>query len=100
MGLLILERKPGEWIKVGDNIHILLHKVTPSRAWLGFDAPRTIPIVRDDSGESRPSIEAPFTFNDYQIRSLQHAIHFHGGPYCENAHDLHQAIVQQITGGV
>ena len=56
MGLLILEREVGEWVHVGDDINILLHDVRGKKAWLGFDAPREIEIVRDDAAiaERRP----------------------------------------------
>ena len=49
MGLLILEREVGEWVHVGPDINVLLHDVRGKKAWLGFDAPRDIEIVRDDA---------------------------------------------------
>ena len=46
--MLILERGLGEWVRIGKDINILVHRVEGKHVWLGFDAPRSIPITRDD----------------------------------------------------
>lgn len=46
--MLVLSRKPGERILIGDKIQITVVRIGPNTVRLGIDAPREINIVRDD----------------------------------------------------
>jgi len=45
--MLVLSRKPGETIKIGD-AELTVIRVTGNRVTLGIDAPKRIPIVRGE----------------------------------------------------
>ena len=49
--MLILTRLVGQSIEIGDNITITLVRTRPGGARIGIDAPREIPIVRDDAND-------------------------------------------------
>jgi carbon storage regulator len=53
--MLVLSRKPGEEILVGDNIRITLVEVSSGRAKIGIEAPADVVIHRS---ELRESLEA------------------------------------------
>jgi len=44
--MLVLSRKPGERVLVGEDIEVVVLKVERDRVKLGFIAPRYVPIVR------------------------------------------------------
>ena len=44
--MLILTRRPGEAIMIGENIEILVKEVGRNHVRLGINAPRSIPIRR------------------------------------------------------
>ncbi len=44
--MLVLSRKPGERVLVGDNIEVVVLEVDGGRVKLGFAAPRYVPICR------------------------------------------------------
>lgn len=46
--MLVLSRKPGERILVGDNIVITIIRIGPNTVRLGIDAPGDLNIVRDE----------------------------------------------------
>ena len=46
--MLILTRKLGEQIAIGDDIHITLLEIKGSQAKLGIEAPRSIGIYRNE----------------------------------------------------
>ena len=52
--MLVLSRKRGESIRIGDGIVITILDVRPSRTRIGIDAPSSIRVQRD---EHRPHIE-------------------------------------------
>jgi carbon storage regulator CsrA len=60
--VLILSRKAGEKIVLGDNITITINRVAPNRVSLGIDAPPNVRITRGElrvfSDEERQAIEA------------------------------------------
>ncbi len=49
--MLVLSRKAGESIKIGDEITVVIHRISGSRVTLGLDAPRNLRIIR---GELKP----------------------------------------------
>lgn len=46
--MLILTRKPGEVIVVGDNVEIKVLEVSESRVKLGIEAPRDVKVLRKE----------------------------------------------------
>lgn len=46
--MLVLSRRPGEVIQIGENIRIVLVDCGTGRARIGIDAPREIPVWRDE----------------------------------------------------
>ncbi len=53
--MLVLSRKVGEQIVIGDNITVVVNKVSGNRISLGIQAPRDVRIVR---GELKDAVEA------------------------------------------
>lgn len=55
--MLVLSRKAGERIRIGDNITIVVNRVVGSRVSVGIEAPPNVRIVRgelDFFAEDRP----------------------------------------------
>jgi len=48
MGVLVLDRRPGERFTIGGNVEVVVIRVNSHSVKLGIDAPRDVPIVRDD----------------------------------------------------
>jgi carbon storage regulator len=46
--MLVLSRKPGEKILVGDNVTITIVRIGPNTVRLGIEAPREMNIVREE----------------------------------------------------
>ena len=46
--MLILERKPGEKIVIGDNITLTLVDVCRGKARIGIIAPKSVPVFRSE----------------------------------------------------
>lgn len=46
--MLVLQRKVGERIQIGENIELIVLKTKGGRILLGFEAPRDIPILRSE----------------------------------------------------
>lgn len=69
--MLVLSRKEGERLVIGDNVVITVNRISGNRITLGIEAPRDIRIVR---GELEPLSEgtpqAPLTF-EADMASLQ-----------------------------
>lgn len=55
--MLILSRKPGERILIGDKVQITVVRIGPNTVRLGIDAPRDMNIVREElrNGEGQTS---------------------------------------------
>lgn len=50
--MLVLSRKPGEKILIGDNVTVTIVRIGPNTVRLGIDAPRDMNIVREELCES------------------------------------------------
>ena len=46
--MLVLSRKPGERILVGDNVAITVVRIGPNNVRIGIEAPRDLNIVREE----------------------------------------------------
>lgn len=56
--MLVLSRKPGETIHIGDNITITVVRIGPNTVRLGIEAPRDMNIVRSELRvEEKPASE-------------------------------------------
>ena len=49
--MLVLTRRPGEWISVGDNVRVRVLGVKGDQVQIGVDAPREIPVHRGEIWE-------------------------------------------------
>lgn len=56
--MLVLSRKPGERILIGDEITLTVIRVGPNAVRLGIDAPEHLNIIRE---ELRTELEVPET---------------------------------------
>ena len=46
--MLVLSRKPGERILIGDNVTVTIVRIGPNNVRLGIEAPRELNIVREE----------------------------------------------------
>jgi carbon storage regulator len=46
--MLVLSRKPGEQLRIGDNITITVVEVRGNRVKIGIEAPRSVGVVRSE----------------------------------------------------
>jgi carbon storage regulator len=46
--MLVLSRKPGEKIHIGENVTITIVRIGPNTVRLGIDAPKDMNIARDE----------------------------------------------------
>lgn len=96
MGLLILEREVGEWVRVGPSINVLLHDVSGKRAWLGFDAPRDVHIVRDDAAQVDRKHGPRLAMSEEQCLDLK-ALLLKNGPYdITTPQDLYACLAEHV----
>jgi len=47
-GMLVLSRKPGEKILIGDNVTVTIVRIGPNTVRIGIEAPRDMNIVREE----------------------------------------------------
>jgi carbon storage regulator len=62
--MLVLSRKAGESIKIGNNITIVINRIAGNRVTIGLDAPRNMRIIR---GELRPFEESELDSEEMAI---------------------------------
>ena len=65
--MLVLSRKEGERISIGDNITLIVSKVSGNRVTIGIEAPRDVKVVR---GELQLQVEAEIDTLSSQSGSL------------------------------
>jgi carbon storage regulator len=46
--MLVLTRKPGEAIRIGDNVLITINVIKGNQVRVGIDAPKDVPVVREE----------------------------------------------------
>lgn len=56
--MLVLSRKPGERILIGDEVTVTIVRIGPNTVRLGIDAPRSMNIVREELCIGRQPLEA------------------------------------------
>ena len=54
--MLVLARKYGERIYIGEDITIFVTRIEQSRVWIGIEAPRDIPIYRGELIDTKPPL--------------------------------------------
>lgn len=52
--MLVLTRKVNQRIRVGDDVVITVVRIDGDTVRIGIDAPRKMPILRDDAGNAEP----------------------------------------------
>ncbi|HEV8070701.1 MAG TPA: carbon storage regulator [Planctomycetaceae bacterium] len=52
--MLVLSRKTGEKIRIGDNVTVTIVRIGPNNVRLGIDAPRDLNIVREELVSNEP----------------------------------------------
>ena len=55
--MLVLSRKPGEKILIGDNVTVTIVRIGPNTVRIGIEAPRDMNIVREELCEPAGHIE-------------------------------------------
>jgi carbon storage regulator len=65
--MLVLSRKPGQRIFIGDNIVITVVQARDGSLRLGIDAPKEVKILRDDLATHEPP-----TLTDMPLIDLSH----------------------------
>ena len=73
--MLVLSRKPGERIMIGDNIAVTIVRIGPNNVRVGIDAPRDMNIVREElcGKESVPANEPAASDAHRATKSSTHA---------------------------
>lgn len=46
--MLVLSRKPGERILIGDQVKVTIVRITPNSVRIGIEAPKEMEIVREE----------------------------------------------------
>jgi len=57
--MLVLSRKTGEKIRIGDNVTVTIVRIGPNNVRLGIDAPRDLNIVREELCGQEPVLNQP-----------------------------------------
>lgn len=57
--MLVLTRKPGEQIIIGDNIRITVVSIGPGRVKIGVDAPANVKVDRQEVYDKRQADQEP-----------------------------------------
>ena len=67
--MLVMTRRIGETVRIGDNITVTVTEIDGNQVKLGIQAPREIPILRHDARLLRRRGRAsPFVFNHSMMR--------------------------------
>ena len=52
--MLILTRRPGETIRIGDDITVTIVRIGTHQVGIGIDAPTHVQVLRDDAKRTAP----------------------------------------------
>lgn len=55
--MLLLDRYPQQKIQIGENIFITVVRVEGQQVRIGIDAPKDVPILRDNAKVRNPKLE-------------------------------------------
>lgn len=77
MDMLILRRKKNESILIGDNIRVTITECASSGVRLAIEAPKQIPVVREELFEAEKMNKASLAPETSSVRSLQAALQRH-----------------------
>ena len=55
--MLILSRKKGERIRIGDDVEIVVQRFQGDKVRIGIDAPKDVLILRSELGSAKQSAE-------------------------------------------
>lgn len=71
--MLILTRKIGESITIGQDIRVKVVSIDQNQVRLGFDAPMDVPIFRDEliAKVKMQNIEASSSFKEFDPKELK-----------------------------
>jgi carbon storage regulator len=73
--MLVLSRKEGERLVIGDDITIVVSKVNGNRVSIGIEAPRDVRIVREELTTKTPATEEQSsTAHAFSAEDLANAI--------------------------
>ena len=67
--MLVIRRRPGEAIRIGENVEIEIIECGPNRVKLGIRAPKQIPVWRAETKLARDQNIAAATWHD--LRALR-----------------------------
>jgi carbon storage regulator CsrA len=90
--MLVLSRKVGEKLVIGDNITIVVNRVAGNRVTIGIDAPGEVRIVR---GELKPVVEQ-FRSRTIEFKSEEPALAWTSGGY-DREEDAQGASVPRLA---
>jgi carbon storage regulator len=63
--MLVLSRKPGEKILIGEHVTVTIVRIGPNTVRLGIDAPRDMNIVREELCQSGGAAEVEIQGTDH-----------------------------------
>jgi carbon storage regulator len=70
--MLVLSRKEGEKLVVGENITIVISKISGNRVTIGIEAPRDVKVVRGElEREQAPVVERDLQPSENQVFHLR-----------------------------
>ena len=55
--MLILTRRPGETILIGDDIEVTVMRISGNQVRVGIEAPKDVAIVRDELDHEETEVE-------------------------------------------
>ena len=90
--MLVLSRKVGEKLVIGDNITIVVNRVAGNRVTIGIDAPEEVRIIR---GELKPVVEQ-FRGRTIEVQVEEPALAWTSGGY-HREEDTHGASVPRLA---
>ncbi|HVF17709.1 MAG TPA: carbon storage regulator CsrA [Steroidobacteraceae bacterium] len=70
--MLILTRRPGESIQVGEDIEISVLEIRGNQVRLGINAPADVLVLRSELLEAKPQADVDQPASPAQPRSPQH----------------------------